>query len=266
MNRNSLSLVFNKDTFENKLATSWLGRSLYFFEELPSTNTFAKKLKEEGVLHGTLVLTDVQTNGRGQHDHKWIVEPGQNLTFSLIFEPNNANRLNLLTLTCALSVKDTIENLTGVDAQIKWPNDVLVKGKKLCGILTETVFIGNKLDRVVVGIGLNVNQQKFSGELENNATSLSIECSGEISREKLLVEILQNIEYRYRLWNQFNADLVKDINRAMIGFGEWTSLLLNGEKLDGEYKFMGVNEAGELVALNKDLDVKRFAYEQIRVE
>lgn len=258
--------MFDSELFEKELATSWLGRNYYFFEEIPSTNSFAKKLQEDSPLHGSLILTDHQTGGRGQYERKWTVEKGKNLTFSLIFEPKKAERFTLLTLTCALAVRDAVNKLAGLEAMIKWPNDILNEGKKLCGILTETQFLGNHLERVVVGIGLNVNQQKFSGELENSATSLSIESSGEISREKVLAEILQNIEYRYRLWNQFNMDLVKDINRAMIGFGEWTSLLLNGEKLDGEYKFMGVNEAGELVALNKDLDVKRFAYEQIRVE
>lgn len=265
MNRNSLSLVFNKDTFENKLATSWLGRSLYFFEELPSTNTFAKKLKEDGVLHGTLVLTDVQSRGRGQHEHEWIVDPGQNLTFSLVFQPGNANRLNLLTLTCALSVKDTIENLTGVDAQNKWPNDVLVKGKKLCGILTETVFIGNKLDRVVVGIGLNVNQQKFSGEVLKGATSLKIETGVDLNRESLLAHLVQDIEYKYRLWSQQDAELLKNINRSLVGYGNWVSLKVDGNQLPGKFKFLGANNNGELIALNSDLDVKSFAFEQVRV-
>jgi BirA family biotin operon repressor/biotin-[acetyl-CoA-carboxylase] ligase len=257
--------LFDPKFFKKELTTSWLGCSFYFFEEMPSTNSFAKKVREDSPLHGSVVLTDHQTGGRGQHERKWMTEKGQNLTFSLIFEPKKAERFTLLTLTCALAVRDVINELSGLETLLKWPNDILNDGKKLCGILTETQFSGNSLERIVVGIGLNVNQQKFPGELADIATSISKESSRKISREKLLAEILQNIEYRYRLWNQFNADLVKDINRAMVGFGEWTSLVLNGEKLAGEYKFLGVNEVGELVALNEDLDVKRFAYEQIRV-
>ncbi|MEX0724354.1 MAG: biotin--[acetyl-CoA-carboxylase] ligase [Gracilimonas sp.] len=233
---------------------------------MPSTNSFAKKVREDSPLHGSLILTDHQTGGRGQYERKWTTEKGQNLTFSLIFEPKKAERFTLLTLTCALAVRDAINKSADLGTMIKWPNDILSNGKKLCGILTETQFSGNNLERIVVGIGLNVNQRNFLDELAGSATSISKESSREISRENLLAEILQNIEYRYRLWNQFNSGLVKDINRAMIGFGEWTGLTLNGEKLDGEYKFLGVNETGELVALNRDLDVKRFAFEQIRVE
>lgn len=257
--------MFDKELFERQIATSWLGRSFYFFEELPSTNSYAKKLNGEGTQHGTLVLTDNQSGGRGQYDRKWKADPGKNLTFSLVFEPQKAERFTLLTLACALAVSEIVNACAEVDTKLKWPNDILCDGKKLCGILTETQFSGNKLERVVVGLGLNVNQAKFEGELAKKATSLSKECGEEFSREKVLADILQKIEYRYRLWNQFNSDLVKQINRSLIGFGEWTHLEVNNEKLEEEYKFLGVNEAGALIALNKDFDIRTFSHEQVRV-
>ncbi|MBD3617571.1 MAG: biotin--[acetyl-CoA-carboxylase] ligase [Gracilimonas sp.] len=258
--------MFNTEVLEKHLATSWLGRSVYFFEELPSTNSYAKRIECDSSLHGALFLTDYQTGGRGQYDRTWNTNPGENLTFSLVFEPKKAERFTLLTLACALAVTEVINKYSGLRAMIKWPNDVLHNKKKLCGILTETQFTGNKLERIVVGIGLNVNQVEFPGELREVATSLRRESSKKYSREKLLVEILQNIEYRYRLWNQFNTDLVKQINHKMIGYGEWTNLLLNEEKLEGQYKFLGVNESGELVAVNRELDIKTFSYEQVRVQ
>lgn len=257
--------MFDIEKFENKLATSWLGRSLYFFEELPSTNTYAKKLKGEGSLHGTLVITDFQTKGRGQHEHKWVVEPGQNLTFSLVFQPSNPDRLNLLTLTCALAVKETIENLTDLKPKIKWPNDVLVNGKKLCGILTETVFIGNKLDRVIAGIGLNVNQHEFTNSVSKDATSLSIESKHKMDREELLAHLVQDIEYKYRLWSQQDPDLLKKVNKSLSGYGDWVKLKVNDEILSGKFKFLGANNKGELIALDSEMDVKTFAFEQVRV-
>jgi BirA family biotin operon repressor/biotin-[acetyl-CoA-carboxylase] ligase len=260
-----LNTVFDPKKFEDILATSWLGRSLYFFSELSSTNTFAKKLTGEGAHHGTLVLTDFQSMGRGQHEHKWIVEPGQNLTFSLIFEPTKADRLNLLTLTCALSVKDTIESIVDLQPQIKWPNDVLVKGKKLCGILTETVFIGNKLDRVIVGIGFNVNQQNFSESVFKDATSLSIETGREFDMEKVLAHLIGDIEYKYRLWSQQDPDLLKDINKSLTGYGDWVKLKVDNEVLPDKFKFLGANNKGELVALDSEMNVKTFAFEQVRV-
>ncbi|MFD2530873.1 biotin--[acetyl-CoA-carboxylase] ligase [Gracilimonas halophila] len=257
--------MFDKELFEKHLATSWLGRSFYFFEELPSTNSYAKKIKDMGSLHGAVVLTDHQTGGRGQYDRKWHTSAGENLTFSLIFEPQKAERFSLLTLACALSITEVINEMCGIPAVLKWPNDILHDGKKLSGILTETLFLGNHLERVVVGIGLNVYQTEFEGNLSDQASSLKLEAKADCPREELLANILQKIEYRYRLWNQHNAKLVKEINKVMIGFGEWKSLKVNGENLQGKYKFLGVNEAGELLALNKDLDLKTFAYEQVRV-
>lgn len=257
--------MFNSELFEKHLATSWLGHSFYFFDELSSTNSYAKKMKDHGVQHGAVILADHQSGGRGQYERKWKVEPGQNLTFSLVFEPQKADRFTLLTLACALAVSEIVNSCAEVETRLKWPNDILCNNKKLCGILTETQFSGNKLERVVVGIGLNVNQSEFEGELKNKATSLSCEYRKEFIREKVLAEILQKIEYRYRLWNQFNTDLVKQINRALIGFGEWTQLEVNNVKLEEEYKFLGVNEAGCLIALNKDFDIKTFSHEQVRV-
>jgi BirA family biotin operon repressor/biotin-[acetyl-CoA-carboxylase] ligase len=258
--------LFNPELFEKHVATSWLGRSFYFFKELPSTNSYAKEMNGESSRHGSLVLTDYQTGGRGQYDRKWKVEPGQNLTFSLIFEPRKKDRFTLLTLACALAVSEVVDTQTDLITKLKWPNDILYKGKKLCGILTETQFSGNNLERVVVGIGLNVNQTNFSDELEGKATSLSKECSKNFCREELLADIIQKIEYYYRLWNKFDAELVKRINRQIIGFGKWIKLLVNDEELEGEFKFLGVNEAGALMAVDKDLDVKTFSYEQVRVK
>lgn len=222
-------------------------------------------MRETSSLHGALILTDHQTGGRGQYERKWLVEPGQNLTFSLIFEPQKAERFTLLTLACALAVSEVINEIAGLSAKLKWPNDILHQGKKLCGILTETQFSGNKLERVVIGIGLNVNQVEFGNDLSETATSLSLECCKKFSREKLLAQIIQKIEYRYRLWSQYSSDLVKEINGKMDRYGEWTHLKVNNEVLEGEYKFLGVNEAGALVALNQELDVKTFEYEQVRV-
>lgn len=257
--------MFNTALFEKHLATSWLGRSFYFFEELPSTNSYAKKIKELGSLHGSVVLTDHQIAGRGQSDRKWQTSAGQNLTFSLIFEPQKAERLSLLTLTCALAITEVINEMCGISADLKWPNDILCKGKKLSGILTETLFLGNNLEKVVVGIGLNVFQTEFDADLSGQASSLELEGNVTCSREELFAHILQKIEYRYRLWNQYSPELVKQINKVMIGFGEWRFLTVNGEQLQEKYKFLGVNEAGKLMVINKQLDVKTFAYEQVRV-
>ncbi|MAO65568.1 MAG: biotin--[acetyl-CoA-carboxylase] ligase [Balneola sp.] len=257
--------MFDTTLFESKLATSWLGRSFSFFEELPSTNSLAKKREGDNSMHGTLILTDYQSGGRGQYDRKWTVDPGKNLTFSIIFEPKNADRLNLLTLACALAVQESLEEIAGIQGKIKWPNDILIANKKICGILTETVFIGNRLDRVVVGIGLNVAQTQFPGQMAEKATSVCLESNEAISREELLAHLLQRIEYKYRQWTHQSKELVKEVNGLMRGVGKWCDIEINGDVLEEKYKFLGVNESGEFLAMKKDLDVQKYTYQQIRV-
>lgn len=257
--------MFNTDLFEKELSTSWLGRELFFFDELGSTNTFAKNLIGDGSLHGALIITDHQTHGRGQYERSWETNSGENLTFSIVFEPGNGNRLTVLTLACALAVAEQLEDITKQQVELKWPNDVLVNENKIAGLLTEASFNGNKFKRVVIGIGLNVNQTEFSDELTDWATSIKNLTKDDSSREKLLARLLTRIEYYYRLWESVDIELIKKINKRLIGYGKWTSISVDSDLLDGEYKFLGINESGQMVVLNKELEVNTFSYEQVRV-
>ncbi|MCG8374792.1 MAG: biotin--[acetyl-CoA-carboxylase] ligase [Balneolales bacterium] len=216
-------------------------------------------------LHGSLILADHQRKGRGQYERNWEAEPGKNLTFSLIFEPATSDRLTILTLACAFAISEVCEDLTQEIFQLKWPNDLLVKGKKIGGLLTEAIFNGSDLERVVIGIGLNVNQKLFSQDIEKEAISLAFIKNEYLCRETVLTRILTKIEYYYRLWDRYDIELLKSINKKMIGYGDWASLTVNGESKEGEFKFLGVNEKGCLVVLNKELEVNTFSYEQVRV-
>ena len=161
-------------------------------------------------LHGALILADAQSQGRGQYTRNWESNAAENLTFSLVFEPNNQQRLTILTLACALAVADVCANQTKSQVNLKWPNDVLCSSKKLSGLLTETIFNGNVLERVVVGIGINVNQLVFSEELAQTATSLSIITKKKYSREKVLSLVLSKIEFYYRLWSKRDSSFCKE--------------------------------------------------------
>lgn len=236
-----------------------------YYSELDSTNSFAKQLDKAKNWHGTLVLADHQSKGRGQYERVWHTQHSKNLTFSLVFEPKNTDRLLVLALACSLAVAEVSEDATGELFSIKWPNDILHENAKLSGLLTETQFNGNLLSRLVIGIGWNINQDKFDGELESVATSLAIIAGKEYPRELLLQRLLTKIEFYYRLWEQQEIELIKKINKKMIGYGEWAQLTVDSKPLDGEFKFLGVNERGNLMVLNKDLEVNTFLYEQIRV-
>lgn len=121
-----------------------------------------------------------------------------------------------MTLTSALAIAEIIEELTNDSISIKWPNDVLVNEKKIAGLLTETLFNGDKLERVIVGIGLNVNQENFEKSLKDNATSLRSITSKDTSRERLLARLLSRIEFYYRFWDSKDIELIKRLTRNLL--------------------------------------------------
>lgn len=259
--------MFNTDLFNEYLATSWLGRSFFFFDKLESTSTYAKNTQEIRSTQGTLVLTEEQTGGRGRHGDIWEAEPGSNLTFSLIFNPSKAERLTVLTLACAFALIKALEEYIGSPkTRIKWPNDVYYGNQKIAGLLTEAVHTGSLLDRVVIGIGLNVNQTGFSETLSNKATSLKTICNRNFGREKLLADILTYIEHYYQKWVSYDLGMLKEINKKIIGYGEWVRIEVDHNLLDEQVKFLGINENGALQVLNKGLEVNTFSYEQVRIK
>jgi len=261
-----LSDTFDVSVFNRKLTTRWLGREFRYFASLPSTNTYVKELDAEEVEQGTVVLTDNQLSGRAQYDRKWESRPGQNLTFSMVFKPRDTGGFHVLTMACALALIEQLKDAgEGACAQIKWPNDVLLNDKKVAGLLTETVFLGNKLERLIIGIGLNVNQQAYRAELATKATSIRLETNRQVSREDFLSRLLNRIEYKYHLWRRKQSDLLRQVNREIDGYGKWVDITIDGQKKDDPCKLLGVNESGRLVVLNKEGGLESFSYEQIRV-
>ncbi|HSD21990.1 MAG TPA: biotin--[acetyl-CoA-carboxylase] ligase [Anaeromyxobacter sp.] len=159
------------------LNTHDLGRELHCYEELGSTNDRAKELAEEGAEHGEIVVAEAQTAGRGRRGREWVSPPRKNLYFSVILRPElPPSRAAELTLVASIAVCDAARQ-AGVDAGIKWPNDLLASGKKLAGILTELATEPDRVHWVVVGVGVNVNSrpEDFPEELRDQATSLLIE-------------------------------------------------------------------------------------------
>ena len=258
--------MFDIEKYQNNLSTQWLGHSLLYFETLGSTNTYLKKLPPGEVAHGQLCLTDHQIQGRGQYKRSWQVEDAQNLTFTLAFRPkSDAGRFHILTLACARAAIAQIKACTGCEAHIKWPNDVLIDGKKVAGLLTETVFNGNELDRLLVGIGLNVNQESFGSELDLKATSLKQAKGQLIDREAFLSQFLSRIELEYLRWHKQDDALLKGINKKIIGYGRWIHLRINGQEHPGLFKLLGINQQGQLAVITREGDLKTFSYEQIRL-
>ncbi len=257
--------MFDNDQFKKHLSTQWLGQSIFYFEELESTNSYLKSLASDQVAHGQLCITDHQTKGRGQYERNWESSAGDNLTFTLAFKPSSTGRLHVLALACARAAVSQIEDSLPCEAYIKWPNDILIEGKKVAGILTESMFSGNELDRLLIGIGLNVNQQQFSDELKSKATSLRHINQRPVDREQFLAELLSRIEYAYTRWHKQNDALLRSINQKIIGYGSWVQVQVNGHASSERHKLLGINQQGELTTVSKEGDLETFSYEQIRL-
>ncbi len=186
------------DAIASGLGTCWLGRHIVYYESVGSTNDEARRLAQAGTPEGTLVLAEQQTAGRGRLQRPWISPEGQALLFSLVFYPSLAPRqafqlVMLTSLACMRAVRAT----SGLETRIKWPNDLLLGGKKLAGILGELGQAGERL-YAVVGVGLNVNVDLASyPELREQATSLCGALGHPVARLPLLQEILRRIEESY---------------------------------------------------------------------
>lgn len=256
---------FHTDLFKESLKTKWLGQSFRFFDEIGSTNSYLKNLPESELHHGEVVLADLQKEGRGQHQKQWNSDSGKNLTFSIVFKPNRADRFTLLTLSIAYAVLQVLQKYTDESLKLKWPNDLYAGSKKMGGILTECTFLGSRPERVVIGIGLNILQEGFPDSIKDIAISLKQISEKKFTREQILSECLNACEHAYELWESSEQNLHKLISRTMIGFGEWVRLSIDNRLMDERYKFLGVNEKGELLVLNEKLELNTYSHEQVRI-
>lgn len=180
------------------LQTDQLGKQIVFKETVESTQKEAHKIAEESE-EGTLIIAEEQTAGRGRMTRAWHSPKGTGIWMSLILKPNLPPvKAPQFTLIAAVAVAEAIQDVTGLTPEIKWPNDLLMNGKKITGILTELQADADRIRSIIIGIGMNVNQQAFPAELEDIATSLAIEKGETISRAKLVQAILKNIEIYYK--------------------------------------------------------------------
>ncbi|HLF14173.1 MAG TPA: biotin--[acetyl-CoA-carboxylase] ligase [Bacteroidota bacterium] len=187
------------DDVRERLTTKSFGRSLHFYESLDSTNTTAKRLASEGAPEGSVVIALDQKSGRGRQDRTWVSEPGKNLTFTLILRPRiRPEVLGIVSLYASAAVAASVSSLSGREAGCKWPNDVVISGKKISGILCESAVQGNAVDSVVVGIGLNVNQLEFPEDIAAKSTSLALETGRAIRLDAALCTVLGELETLYR--------------------------------------------------------------------
>ncbi|MBU0474928.1 MAG: biotin--[acetyl-CoA-carboxylase] ligase [Bacteroidetes bacterium] len=227
---------FTIEEMDIKLKTNFIGTNFIFYDEIGSTNE--ELLNDKSITqHGTVLFADNQVKGRGRLNREWISYKDNSITFSILLTENlNSKTINLINLAAAISVAQSIENLFQLDLRLKWPNDVLIATRKVCGILVESISKGDKLERVVIGIGVNVNQPMFEGHYNVPPTSIRKEHGKVVSRERLLAEILNEFEKNLKKVNKSPNDILSN----------WKSKCkMIGEKIkvqDGEKEFFGIFE------------------------
>jgi len=244
--------MLSPDTLRNGLRTSSFGKKVFSFETIDSTNSCARALAACWAEEGTVVIADYQTAGRGRLGRTWLAAPGENLTFSLVLRPQIApDAMNLLSLVVAVGIARGIEAHTGVKVLCKWPNDLLYEGRKLAGILLEGILGADRVEAVIAGIGLNVNQQTFPEDLSSKATSLALATGSLHERSELFRAMLLSLEDEYltQAATGFQHVVERWLDHAPI-IGKRISVETQGKVIEGVVR--GISAGGGLIVSTQD--------------
>ena len=243
--------MFDLEKFDLKLNTDVIGRNFIYAEEVPSTNSELLYENEFYKKHGTVLFAEKQTEGRGRKNRVWYSDDKLNLTFStLITEPKYLQKINVLNFAASLALAVSIENLYQLKTELKWPNDILIDGKKVAGILIESTSKGSKVIRLVIGMGLNVNQISFQRKFTTEPTSLKKELGHPVEREKTLAEILNNIEEILNTSNKLPDKILEDWKEKCNMIGRRITVVHNDLTKHGI--FNDIDKNGFLVLRNDD--------------
>lgn len=240
--------VVSAQEIESRLTTAWVGKQVVYEPVVDSTNNKAKRLAEEGAGHGTLVLADQQSQGKGRRGRSWSTPPGTAVAMTVIVRPGmRPEQASMLTLIMGLAVASACRSLFELDAQIKWPNDIVIGGKKLCGILTEMSAEMNEIHYLVIGTGINVNMEEFPMEIRDTATSLCLELGKKVRRADVIQRCLEYFEQYYDVFMETEnlSRLQKLYNQLLVSRDRQVRVLTPGNEYQGISR--GINDKGELL-------------------
>ena len=243
--------IYNETTIADQIHTKWAGKTVHFARETDSTNLWIKRLAKEGASEGTLALAEFQSAGRGRLGRSWEVPEGTSVMMSILlrpkFEPQYAPTL---TLVMGMAVAKAVKNL-GLDVSIKWPNDVVVSHKKICGILTEMGVRDGKIDYAVIGVGINVNIKEFPEEMADKATSLYLESGKEFDRSQIPGLVMEAFEKYYEKFAA-TCDLsgLKEEYESILANYNQPVRVLAKEPYEGVAR--GITDGGELLVEKTD--------------
>ena len=243
--------IYNETTIADQIHTKWAGKTVHFARETDSTNLWIKRLAKEGAPEGTLALAEFQSAGRGRLGRSWEVPEGTSVMMSILlrpkFEPQYAPTL---TLVMGMAVAKAVKKL-GFDVSIKWPNDVVVSHKKICGILTEMGVRDGKIDYAVIGVGINVNIREFPEEMADKATSLYLESGRKFDRSQIPGLVMEAFEEYYEKFAA-TCDLsgLKEEYESILANYNQPVRVLAKEPYEGVAR--GITDGGELLVEKTD--------------
>ena len=246
-----------------KLLNNW---EIYYAEEVTSTNNWAKQLATEDEARKMLVVADFQSQGKGRRGRVWVAPKGQDIFMSLLLRPEiEPTQASMLTLVMGLSVVQALNQLLGIESQIKWPNDIVYKGKKLCGILTEMKGQADNVEYVIIGTGINCNTQEFIEEAVENATSLAVICGKEVARASIIAAVIDAFDDNYKKFLAHNdlTDLINDYNHVLVNKDREVRVCKANDSWTGVA--YGINECGELLVEDNEGSVQRIFSGEISV-
>ena len=244
----SLPDILSREEIVSQIDTVWAGQNVYYFTETDSTNIQAKRMGDQGAPHGTLAAAGQQTAGKGRRGRTWESPADQNIYMSLLLRPEIAPvKAPMLTLVMAYPAAMALRECTGLDVQIKWPNDLVLNKKKICGILTEMGTEFMEIKYVVIGTGINVNQEEFPEELRKTATSLYLETGKKYHRSRIIERILEALEEYYGIFvkTEDMSALLEEYNEKLVNQGQEVCVL----DPKGEYRGLcqGITKTGGLL-------------------
>lgn len=217
-----------------QIDTKWVGKEFCYFHELESTNRHARMLAAQGAQAGTLVIANGQTQGRGRRGRGWISPAGDGIFMSLILRPKgHPSRVAKLSLLTAVAVAQAIEEVTGLEARIKWPNDIVCHGKKICGMLLEMTADEQCVHDVVAGVGINVHQKEFDPEIRETASSLELLCGRCIRRSDVVCAFLRRFEALYEQMERDEEEIMRQYRALSATLGRRVQVISVSETFTG---------------------------------
>jgi len=253
-------MKLNQEKLKQSLDGKFIGHQLYYYEEIGSTNDEAFRLGLSGVPEGTVLIANSQHAGKGRMQRVWHSPAGSNIYTSIILRPQiTPASTPQISILAGVAVAEVLENYCPDRIKLKWPNDVLIDGKKVCGILSQVKTTASEVDFIVLGIGINVNisYSQFPKEICNLATSLAIETGREISCQELIISLYENLTKWYKRLLKYGFCRIKDKWLSISPMiGQTVQVMFQEEAVSG--KAIGLGEDGSLILLaagNKELKV-----------